>query len=289
MVVKLAPEFRDNYSILKTLKVTNQNRELIPLSTVVDFTLNEGAGVIRRKNHRRAITVTADVDTKVTTSDLINKKIEKEFKSISKTYPGYSFAFAGEQKEQKESVQSLIQASMISIITIYIILGTLFRSFIQPIVVMLAVPFAFIGVVIGHIVMGITFGLLSLIGLVALCGIVVNDSLVLVDFINKNRKAGMNRWHSILAATETRFRPIILTSLTTIGGLSTLAFKTTGQAAFLAPMAISIFWGLIFSTILTLVVVPCFFSAMEDIRIWGRRNLGIKVDFVAREKERSNL
>ncbi len=289
VVVKLAPEFRNDYSILKTLKVTNQNRELIPISTVADFTLKEGSGVIRRKNHRRAITVTADVDTEVTTSARINKKIEKKFGSISRTYPGYSFAFAGEQKEQTESVQSLIQAFLISIITIYIILGTLFRSFVQPVVVMLTVPFAFIGVVIGHVVMGATFSLLSLIGLVALCGIVVNDSLVLVDFINKNRKAGMGRWRSILAATETRFRPIILTSLTTIGGISTLAFKTTGQAAFLAPMAISIFWGLIFSTILTLVVVPCFFSAVEDIRIWGRRTLGIKVDFVAREQERSNL
>jgi multidrug efflux pump subunit AcrB len=262
---------------------------LIPLSSVASFTLQEGSGVIRRKDQRRAITVTANVDTDVTTSSKVNDLIEERFGMIFRTYPGYSFAFAGEKKEQMESVQSLIDAFIIAMVTIYIILGTLFRSFIQPIVVMIAVPFAFIGVVIGHFVMDIAFGLLSMIGMVAVAGIVVNDSLVLIDFINKNREAGMNRWRSIISAAQTRFRPIILTSLTTIAGVSTLAFKKTGQAAFLAPMAISIFWGLIFSTVLILIVVPCFFSVVEDIRIWVRRKLGIKTDWTAREKERARL
>jgi multidrug efflux pump subunit AcrB len=143
--------------------------------------------------------------------------------------------------------------------------------------------------VIGHLIMGISFGLLSMIGMVAMVGIVVNDSLVLIDFINKSRAAGMNRWRSIITSAETRFRPIILTSLTTIAGVSTLAFQRTGQAAFLAPMALSIFWGLIFSTVLTLVIVPCFFAVVEDARLWTREKLGIRVDWTAREEERSKL
>jgi multidrug efflux pump subunit AcrB len=269
--------------------VANRSGELIPISSISEFTLTEGSGVIRRKDQRRAVTVTADVDTETVTSSEVKKMVEGQFKELSKTYPGYSFAFAGEQKEQMESVQSLIEAFIVAMITIYIILGTLFRSFIQPVVVMIAVPFAFIGVVIGHLVMGIPFGLLSMVGMVAMAGIVVNDSLVLIDFINRNREAGMNRWRSIISAAETRFRPIILTSLTTIAGVSTLAFQKTGQAAFLAPMAISIFWGLLFSTVLILVVVPCFFSAVEDARIWVRRFFRIKVDWTAKEKERAEL
>lgn len=289
VLVRLAPEFRNDYALLDSLKVANDRGQLTPLSSIAEATLRQGSGVIRRKDQRRAVTVTADVDTDITTSSEAKEVIQRKFRDLSKTYPGYSFAFAGEQKEQMESVDSLIQAFLIAMITIYIILGTLFRSFVQPLVVMVAVPFAFIGVVVGHLVMGIAFGLLSMIGMVAMAGIVVNDSLVLIDFINKNRQAGMGRWRSIISAAKTRFRPIILTSLTTIAGVSTLAFQKTGQAAFLAPMAISIFWGLIFSTVLILVVVPCFFSAVEDIRIWVRTQLGIKVDWTAKEEERSRL
>ncbi len=289
VVVKLGRRFRNDYNVLNTLKVANRKGDLIPLSSVTSITRRQGTGVIRRKDLRRAVTVTADVNRDVTTSGQVREEIEKRFSHLSTTYPGYSIHFSGEQKEQMESVRSLMESFLVAMITIYIILGTLFRSFIQPVIVMAAVPFAFIGVVVGHLVMGISFGLLSLIGMVALCGIVVNDSLVLIDFINKSRLAGMGRWRSILFAAETRFRPIILTSLTTIGGLATLAFKTHGQAAFLAPMAISIFWGLIFSTVLTLVVIPCFFSAVEDARIWARKKLGIQIDWTAREKERAGL
>jgi multidrug efflux pump subunit AcrB len=271
VIVKFAPQYRNDIEILKRLKVSNRQGQLIPLTTVGEFNLKEGSAVIRRKDQKRAITVMANVDENVITSTEVNKMVEQRFSNISENYPGYSFYFAGEQKEQRQSLDSLFDAFIIAVVAIYIILGTLFRSFIQPLIVMMAVPFAFIGVVIGHLVMDIPFGILSIIGFVSLSGIVVNDSLVLVDFINKNRLAGLKRWKSIINAAETRFRPIVLTSLTTIGGISTLAFKTTGQAAFLAPMAISIFWGLIFSTVLTLIIVPCFFAIMDDIiGLFGR-------------------
>ena len=130
---------------------------------------------------------------------------------------------------------------------------------------MFAIPLSFIGVVIGHIVMGEVFGLLSVIGLVALSGIVVNDSLILVDFVNKARIRGWSRWRSILWGGKVRFRPIILTSLTTIVAVSTLAFKQTGQDAFLAPMAISIVWGLLFGTVLILLIVPSLCAISDDI------------------------
>lgn len=265
VVAMLAPEFRNDMQTLSYLRVENRQGKLIPLSSAGNFELKQGTGVIRRKDQKRAITVTANVDDNITTSTEVNSLIEQRFSNIPDRYPGYSFAFAGEQEEQRESLESLMDAFVFAIISAYIILGTLFRSFLQPFVVIFAVPFAFIGVVVGHLVMDIPFGLLSIIGFVALVGIVVNDSLVLVDYINKERRQGVDQRTSIINAAEVRLRPIVLTSLTTIGGISTIAFKTTGQAAFLAPMAISIFWGLIFSTVLTLLVIPSAFAILDDL------------------------
>ena len=212
------------------------------------------------------------MDTDVITSGQLTAKVKKFFKTVSKRYPGYTLSFGGEREEQMKSVSSLLRATVMAILIIYLILGTLFKSFLQPLVVMSAIPFSLIGVIVGHKIMGEPIGILSLIGLAALTGIVVNDSLVMVDFINQARKRGAPRWLSVLRSSFVRFRPVVLTSLTTIFGLSTLAFKTTGQAAFLAPMAISIVFGLVFSTILTLIIIPCLYAILDDfmLRLFGK-------------------
>jgi len=163
-----------------------------------------------------------------------------------------------------------------AILLIYFILGTLFRSFIQPLVVMAAIPFALDGVVIGHLVMGEALTFLSMIGLVALIGVVVNDSLIMVDFINRARATGAARDAAILESGVARLRPILLTTATTVGGLAPLAFFATGQAKFLAPMAISVVWGLSFATILTLVLIPCLYAIMDDIVVFARRMAGLE-------------
>lgn len=265
VVVKYAAPYRDDVDFVKQVFITNDKGQEVRLWSVADFRWKKGYSTINRFNHKRTIKVYAEVDTSVITSGVLTEKVKERFAGLSKRFPGYSLDFGGETEEQMKSVESLIKASVLALLIIYLILGTLFKSFLQPLVVISAIPFSFVGVVFGHRILGEPIGILSLIGLAALTGIVVNDSLVMVDFINKARARGASRWLSVLRSSFVRFRPVILTSLTTILGLSTLAFKTTGQSAFLAPMAISIVFGLIFSTILTLVIIPCVYSILDDL------------------------
>jgi len=214
------------------------------------------------------------VDKEVITSTEANRQVRDAFADVPVRYPGYELLYGGENEQQMESLASLGRATALAVLLIYLILGTLFRSFVQPLVIMCTVPFAIVGVVVGHMVMMQPLGLLSLIGLAGLTGVVVNDSLVLVAFVNSARRAGTNRWYSVVRAARYRLRPILLTSITTILGLLTLSFQTRGQAAYLAPMAISIVWGLAFATILTLVMVPCVLSILDDIGARLGRRIG---------------
>ncbi len=270
-----AKPYRDDLDFISQIPLTTPSDKQVRLSSIADIKWETGLSTINRFNRKRTIKVFAEVNTNIITSSELSNTVKQRFKNISRDYPGSSLDFGGETEEQRKSVVSLVKASSLGILVIYLILGTLFKSFLQPIVVIMAIPFSYIGVVLGHEFMGEPIGMLSLIGLAALTGIVVNDSLVMVDFINGARLNGAGRWLSILRSAFVRFRAVILTSLTTILGLSTLAFKTTGQAAFLAPMAISIVFGLVFSTILTLLVIPCMYAVLDDlmIKIYGREGI----------------
>lgn len=274
IVVKFAEPYRNNPRTLEQLKVASPTGVLVPIKSVAVPMLYEGVNAINRKDHRRTITVLSDVDTDIVTSREVVKKIESEFGDLGLRYPGYDFHFGGETEEQRKSMRSLLKAFTITALIIYTILGGLFKSFLQPIIVMFAVPFGIIGVIIGHFVMGQSLSLLSLIGVVALSGIVVNDSLLLVDFINTAREGGARRWRSIVVSGRVRMRPILLTTLTTVLGLATLSFQTKGQAGYLAPMAISIVWGLLFATGLTLFLVPALFAIGDDLLITMKRRWG---------------
>jgi len=271
IVVKFAESYRNDPRFFEQLKVASPAGILVPIKSVAVPILYEGVNAINRKDHRRTITVLADVDTNIVTSSEVVRKIEAEFGDLGQRVPGYDFHFGGETEEQRKSMRSLLKAFTITALIIYAILGGLFKSFLQPVIVMFAVPFGIIGVIIGHFVMGQSLSLLSLIGVVALSGIVVNDSLLLVDFINKAREGGTRRWRSILDSGKVRMRPILLTTLTTVLGLATLSFQTTGQAGYLAPMAISIVWGLLFATGLTLFLVPALFAIGDDFLIGLKR------------------
>jgi multidrug efflux pump subunit AcrB len=148
-----------------------------------------------------------------------------------------------------------------------------FNSFIQPIIIMLCIPFGIVGAVIGHLIMGYSLSVMSMFGVVALSGVVINDSLVLINFSNHNRKAGMTGPEAVLGAAIQRFRPIMLTTLTTFGGLAPMIFETSRQARFLIPMAVSLGFGIVFATVITLVLVPCFYTVVEDLRqVAGKRD-----------------
>jgi multidrug efflux pump subunit AcrB len=271
IVVKFAEPYRNDYRYLEQLKIANGAETLVPIKNVASPTIYQGLNAISRKDHRRAVTVSADVDTQVVTSRQVSRMIEGQFGDLGRRTPGYDIVFGGETEEQRKSVASLFRAYVVAVLIIYMILGGLFKSFLQPFVIMIAVPFGVIGVIIGHFVMNQNLSLLSLIGAVALSGVVVNDSLLLVDFINRSREKGVRRWRSIVASGRIRMRPILLTTLTTIFGLLALSFQTRGQAGFLAPMAISIVWGLLFATGLTLLLVPSVFAIADDIVTWIKR------------------
>jgi multidrug efflux pump subunit AcrB len=170
----------------------------------------------------------------------------------------------GEEKENQESFRDLIIAFIIAVLAIFMILATLFKSLVQPFIVMMAIPYSLIGVVIALVLHQESLGLLAFIGVVGLAGIVVNDSIVLVDFINTLRREGASRRDSIIRSGVLRLRPVMLTTLTTVAGLSTVAYGIGGFDPFLQPMALSIAWGLAFATILTLIVMPCLYAVIDD-------------------------
>ncbi len=172
----------------------------------------------------------------------------------------------GEQREMSESLGSLKTGFSIALIAIFGILGVVFRSYIQPIIILVSVPFGIIGAVVGHVIMGFNISIISIMGIVALAGVVVNDSLVLIDFANAKLREGMSDFDAICTAGMQRFRPIMLTTLTTFFGLAPMIFETSVQARMLIPMAISLGFGILFATLITLVLVPSLFLIAQDVR-----------------------
>ena len=265
-------------SDLRNLPITLGDGRTVYLGEVADIEVGRGLSVINRRDLRRLATVTAEVDDKVTTALEVNDMVQQRFAGINDAAGDYELLFLGQKKEANESFRDMKRAGIISLAIIFFILGTLFKSLLDPLVVMLAIPFGIIGVVFGHAVFGYNLQFLSMIGLLALSGIIVNDSLILVDFAKRLRAQGMDRIDSMVEAGRVRIRPILLTSITTFLGISPLIFFATGQTAFLSPMAVSLGFGLLFATVLILVVLPCLYLIADDARTFVctrlRRALG---------------
>ena len=267
VVIKAREMDRKVLEHIENLEIKTERGFTVRLKTVAKVERAPGYNSIFRKNNKRLIRVTADIDKDTITSATANKMLKKRFADISLRYPGIRLAWAGQAKDTQESLRSLFVAFIIAFLCIYMIIGGIFKSFIQPLVVISIIPFAFTGVIIGLIVSNKALGLMALLGSVALAGIVVNDSIIMVDFINKRRKSTTGRWKSILQSGALRFRPIMLTSITTIVGLSPLIFSG-GQTQILAPMAVSVSWGLAFGTVLTLLLIPSLIAVVDDIKIF---------------------
>jgi multidrug efflux pump subunit AcrB len=238
----------------------------VPLSEVALLTTERGYSSLVRADGKRAVTVTAEVDDAVANASSITGELGEALADIGARFPGVSVSFEGAKKETMESVGSLQFLFPIALLAIYSLIAVLFRSYSQPLVVMAAIPYAFVGAVIGHLIMGYPFTILSMIGGVALAGIVVNDSLILVDFINRRRREGMRTLEAIVDGGKARLRPILLTSITTIFGIGPIMLEKSFQAQFLIPMAVSIVFGLALATVLTLVLLPTLYLAFEDLR-----------------------
>ncbi len=265
-------------SSLAKLSITLEDGRIVYLGDVADISPGRGLNSIQRRDTQRLAIVTAEVDDRETTAMQVTELIERQFGSLDKQEPGYDLLFLGEKKEAADSMRGMRDAAVIALALIFFILASLFKSLLDPLVVMFAIPFGFVGVVVGHVLFDYHLQFLSLIGFLALTGIIVNDSLILVDFAKRLRKQGWERVDALVEAGRIRVRPILLTTVTTFLGISPLIFFATGQTAFLSPMAVSLGFGLLFATMLILVAVPCFYLLADDLReavfSWMRRSVG---------------
>lgn len=244
----------------------------VPFYNLASITVEPGVADIRHFDRDRAITVSANVDKKVISGVEVNQRLVRRFKDVEDEYPGVRMYFGGEFAEFREAFSGLLQLFLIGLGLIYLILGTQFRSFIQPVIIMIAIPFAFIGAMIGLLISGNPFSITTLFGFVALAGVVVNNSIVLVSFINDARASGVEKRESIIQAGMLRLRPIFLTSVTTVFGLLPMAMGLGGKSEVWGPLANTIVWGLTISTFLTLLIVPGVYElVVDDIGGWFRR------------------
>ncbi len=245
----------------------------IPLLEAVALERGRADTRIERRDGRRVITVSADVRPRSHAGQIMEVLNADIFPDLQARYPGLSFSFEGRQADRRESIQSLLKGLGFALIVIFAMLAVPLNSYIQPLIIMLAIPFGIVGAVIGHVIMGYSLSVLSLFGVVALSGVVINGSLVLIDFANRRREKGLFPTEAITDASIQRFRPVLLTTLTTFGGLSPMIFETSRQARFLIPMAISLGYGILFATVITLVIVPSVYLIVEDFRwIFSRKD-----------------
>ena len=257
---------REDGSGLKRLPVILENGDTVYLGEVADIKLGRGLGSMKRRNLQRLSLINAEVDKDIITPLEVNKLIDQEFKDLSDQHAGYSLLHLGEKKEARDSFNDIGSMMIIALIAIFFILAVLFKSLLDPFVIMLTIPFAIVGVTIWHMLFGYNLQFLSAIGFLALTGIVVNDSLILIDFAKKRRAEGAHCFDALVDVGRVRIRPILLTTITTFLGISPLIFFVSGQTAFLSPMAVSLGFGLIFSTVLILIVLPCFYMIADDMR-----------------------
>ncbi len=264
IVVQLQEEVQQDPARIASLQLIAPNGDEVAIREIAEVSHGRGPGVIRRYQQKRVVSVLSGIDEEVTNSGKVNSVLQERLAPLEAANPDIRFEYGGQFEETQESVDSLFRAFIVAMLLIYTILATQFQSFSQPLVVMAAIPLSFIGVTGGFLLSAKAIGLIALVGVVGLTGIVVNDSLVLVDFINKRRDRGMALDDAIVESGMLRLRPIFLTSVTTIAGLFPLSLATE-SLPHLAPMAQVIVYGLTFSTLLTLLVVPCLYRLDVDL------------------------
>jgi multidrug efflux pump subunit AcrB len=266
VMVRYPESERKSLGYVEDMRIRAPDGSEVPFNQVAEVNMEEGYAAIERAQRRRVIVVTADVDETVTNANELRTDLEKRFlPQLELNYPGLRYAMEGEGKEQRESLSDVINGFAIALFLIYALLAIPFRSFTQPFVVMSAIPFGMVGAVIGHLIMGLNLSLLSLFGIVGLAGVVVNDSLVLVHATNRIREQGVSPREAITQGGALRFRAIILTSLTTFAGLTPMILERSLQAQFLIPMAVSLGFGVLFATVITLLLIPCGYMILEDV------------------------
>ncbi|MCH8294730.1 efflux RND transporter permease subunit [Candidatus Poribacteria bacterium] len=266
VIVKYEDKSLRTIEDIEDLLITTPVGMIVPLRDVADIRREQGYAEIRRFEGERAITVSASVDKEKITAVEVNQALIAAFSDIESLYPGYRLDFRGVFDQIQESFADLWKLFSIGILLIYLILGTQFKSYIQPLIILCAVPFGIIGAMVGLLVVNATLSMVAMFGIVALAGIVVNDSIVLIDFINRYREKGYNRWRAILKGGHVRLRPIVLTTITTVFGLIPMATGLGGKSPIWEPLASTIIFGLSLATLMTLFVMPALYAITTDLQ-----------------------
>lgn len=272
VMVRYPEEERQSLENLESMRIRTPDGRQVPFIEVADAEMGKSLPSIRRVDRNRTLNVTADIEEGEGNVEAVKASLSEEFlPQLLAAHPEVSFSLEGEAREQRESFESLRYGILLVLFAIYAMLAIVFRSYLQPFIIMLVIPFSVIGAIGFHIIRGDMLSIMSILGILALIGVVVNDSLVLVDYVNRRRKEGYILLRAVSKAGSARFRPILLTSLTTIGGLTPLLLEKSRQAQWLIPMAVSLAGGIAFATFLTLFLVPMFYLIFEDIGKGCRR------------------
>ena len=283
VMVRYPLDERRSLADLENMRIRTPGGDEVPFASVAELSFGESYSSITRQNRKRVVTVSADIDPTVVEPGEVLKEITDDYlPQLLSRHPGVGYELEGASREEMELVRNLTLASIAAMFLIFALIAIPLHSYVQPLIIMSVIPFGLIGAVVGHILMGKAISMFSLFGLIALAGVVVNDSLIMVDFINKALREGVPLRRAVIQSGTQRFRAIVLTSLTTAAGLMPIMLEKSVQAQFVIPMAISLAFGIIFATIITLFLIPCLYVLELDFRR-GLRNT--KNLLLGRERE----
>ncbi|MGV3667848.1 MAG: efflux RND transporter permease subunit [Leptospira bouyouniensis] len=266
IIIQNDDRFRDGIEDLDSIRISNKFGLLTPITAVTTKTTVQGIEALYHNDYEKAITVLADVNEAITSSSIVNGKIVDEFGNIGKKYPGYKIKFRGEQEETAKSMVSLLVAGVLAFFGIFAILAIIFNSIKKPVLILLSIPLGFVGVVFGFLISGKALSFLAMIGIIGLAGVIVNASIVLVDTIEEFQSRGEGLLESLITASSERFRPILVTTMTTMAGMIPTAYAIGGSDPLLIPMTLSLAWGLGFGTFGSLIFIPASFSAYYKLK-----------------------
>lgn len=270
VMVRLPEAQRISEHDIEQFRLKTPDGAWVPLVEVAEMKQGHAYTSIERRDARRTVSVTANIEPIDQTNQVVATLRSRVLPDLLEQYPGLSYSFQGKQADTSDSVTSLRNSALAALLIIYAMLAIPFRSYTQPILVMVAIPFGAVGALLGHLLMGFSLSVVSLMGIIALSGVVVNDSLVLIDYANRQRLDGQSTLQAIIAAGTRRFRPIMLTTLTTFGGLAPMIFETSVQAKIMIPMAISLGYGILFATVISLLLVPSLYLILDDLIVRGK-------------------
>ncbi|TVS10620.1 MAG: efflux RND transporter permease subunit, partial [Wenzhouxiangella sp.] len=282
VMVRYPREQRSSEGYLESMRIRTPDGEAVPFGAVADVSVGSSPSIIRRFDRERSISVSARIDKDLAEPGRISSDLrEVHLPEILSGYPDVRYRLAGSTRSQQEVQRDLLWGTAFALFLIYALIAVPLKSYLQPLLIMSVIPFGMIGAIFGHWLLGMPISMLSLFGIIALAGVVVNDSLILVDFVNRHRRAGETRIEAAIKATRARFRAIVLTSMTTFLGLAPIVFfETSLQAQIVIPMATSLAFGIVFATVITLGLIPILYLIGDDFvrlmqRILGRERHGM--------------